>query len=82
MPGRLSEEVGAQVEEREAIEALTSAFVQVRYAGKAAQQEQVSWLAQLWYGCVRYLVRNLDRKGVFFTLPLAKYACYNVPYQL
>ena len=45
---RLSEEVGAQAEDREAIEALTTAFVQVRYAGQAAQQEQVSWLAQLW----------------------------------
>ena len=45
---RLSEEVGAQAEDKEAIEALTRAFVQVRYAGQAAQQDQVSWLAQLW----------------------------------
>ncbi|MFN8467702.1 MAG: DUF4129 domain-containing protein [Caldilineaceae bacterium] len=45
---RLSEEVDAQAEDREAIEALTKAFVQVRYAGQAARQEQVSWLAQLW----------------------------------
>ncbi len=45
---RLSEEVGAEAEDREAIEALTKAFVQVRYAGQAAQQDQVSWLAQLW----------------------------------
>ncbi len=45
---RLSEAVGAQEEDREAIEALTEAFVQVRYAGQAPQQEQVSWLAQLW----------------------------------
>lgn len=45
---RLSEEVGAQAEDKEAIEALTKAFVQVRYAGQPAQQDQVSWLAQLW----------------------------------
>lgn len=45
---RLSEAVGAQEEDRAAIEALTQAFVQVRYAGQGAQQEQVSWLAQLW----------------------------------
>ena len=45
---RLSEEVGAQAEDKEAIDALTRAFVQVRYAGQAAQQDQVSWLAQLW----------------------------------
>lgn len=45
---RLSEEVGAQEEDKEAIEALTNAFVQVRYAGQSPQREQVSWLAQLW----------------------------------
>ena len=45
---RLSEEVGAEAEDRDAIEALTKAFVQVRYAGQAPPQEQVSWLAQLW----------------------------------
>jgi hypothetical protein len=45
---RLSEEVGAQDQDKEAIEALTTAFVQVRYAGQTPQSEQVSWLAQLW----------------------------------
>ena len=45
---RLSEEVVRKWKSEEAIEALTSAFVQVRYAGQPAQQEQVSWLAQLW----------------------------------
>jgi hypothetical protein len=45
---RLSEEVGAQEQDKDAIEALTKAFVQVRYAGEPPQREQVSWLAQLW----------------------------------
>jgi hypothetical protein len=45
---RLSEEVGAQEQDKEAIEALTKAFVQVRYAGEPPQREQISWLAQLW----------------------------------
>jgi hypothetical protein len=45
---RLSEEVGAEAEDKEAIEALTKAFVQVRYAGEVPQREQVSWLSQLW----------------------------------
>jgi hypothetical protein len=45
---RLSEEVGAQAEDKAAIEELTKAFVQVRYAGQAPPREEVSWLAQLW----------------------------------
>ncbi len=39
---------GEAGEAGEAIEALTAAFVQVRYAGQPAEQEQISWLAQLW----------------------------------
>jgi hypothetical protein len=45
---RLSEEIGAAVEDDAAIRALTDAFVQVRYAGSAADRGEVSWLAQLW----------------------------------
>lgn len=45
---RLSEELGAAAEDDEAIRALTSAFVQVRYAGGVADRGEVSWLAQLW----------------------------------
>lgn len=45
---RLSEELGAATEDDEAIRALTAAFVQVRYAGDAADRGEVSWLAQLW----------------------------------
>jgi hypothetical protein len=45
---RLSEAVGAEQEDEAAIRALTDAFVQVRYAGSAADRQEVSWLAQLW----------------------------------
>jgi hypothetical protein len=45
---RLSAEVHAEEQDKEAIEALTKAFVQVRYAGETPAEEQVSWLAQLW----------------------------------
>lgn len=45
---RLSQEVGAEEQDKEAIDALTKAFVQVRYAGQVPASEQVSWLAQLW----------------------------------
>jgi hypothetical protein len=44
---RLEAEVGAEAEDKAAIDALTNAFVQVRYAGEPAQREQVSWLSQL-----------------------------------
>jgi hypothetical protein len=45
---RLSAEVQAEEQDKEAIEALTKAFVQVRYAGETPASDQVSWLAQLW----------------------------------
>jgi hypothetical protein len=45
---RLSEEVQAEAEDKAAIDELTKAFVQVRYAGQAPPREEVSWLAQLW----------------------------------
>jgi hypothetical protein len=45
---RLSNELEAEEPDKEAIEALTAAFVRVRYAGEPAQSEQVSWLQQLW----------------------------------
>jgi hypothetical protein len=45
---RLSQAFATQEEEDAAIQALTDAFVQVRYAAQPVASEQVSWLERAW----------------------------------